>query len=152
MSFDTSVIVAVAAVAGSAVGACASVATTFVTQRLQTRSARLAAELDRHEELYGKFVEEAVPLFIDALEETKLDPAKLMRVFSIMGRIRLTASDEVLRAAEEVSERLVETYARPPEDPAKVLEQLFKSKDRVDPLLDFTVACRRERAQALRNI
>jgi hypothetical protein len=113
MSVDTSVIVALAALAGSAVGACASVVTTFVTQRLQTRSARIAAELDRHEELYGRFVEEAVPLFIDALKETKVDPAKLMRVFSIMGRIRLTASDEVLQAAEDVSKRLIEAYQKP---------------------------------------
>lgn len=151
MSVDTSVIVALSALTGSAVGACTSVVTTFVTQRLQTRSARIAAELDRHEELYGRLVEETVPLFIDALQQSKVDPAKLMRVFSIMGRIRLTASDEVLRAAEEVSERLVEAYARPPEDPVKVLEQLFKNKERLDPLLHFTVACRRERANALQK-
>lgn len=152
MSVDTSVIVALAALAGSAVGACASVVTTFVTQRLQTRSARIAAELVHQEELYGRFVEEAVPLFIHALEETKVDPAKLMRVFSIMGRIRLTASDEVLRAAEDVGKRLVDAYERPPEDPAKVLEQLFRTREHVDPLLDFTVACRRERATALRQV
>lgn len=152
MSVDTSVVVALAAVTGSAVGACASVVTTFVTQRLQTRSARLAAELDRHEELYGRLVEEAVPLFIDALQKSAVDPAKLMQLFSIMGRVRLTASDEVLRAAEEVGERLVEAYASPPKDAAKVLEQLFKNKETLDPLLDFTVACRHERAKALRKV
>lgn len=152
MALDTPIIAALAALAGSVVGAGASVITAFVAHRLQTRSARLAAELDRHEELYGKLVEEAVPLFIDAIEKPAVDPAKLMRFFAILGRIRLTASDEVLRAAEDLGQRLVDAYAKPAEDPAKVLEQMFKNKERLDPLLEFTMASRHERAKAVQQV
>src|SRR5271165_143092 len=110
MAVDTSIIVAIAALAGSAVGACASVATTFFGQRLQARWSRLTAELDEQEELYRRFIEEAVPLFIDALQQTAVDTAKIMPLFSILGCIRLTSTDEVLRAAEDVSKRLLEAY------------------------------------------
>src|SRR5271157_4754869 len=108
MAVDTSIIAALAALGGSAVGACASVATTFFGQRLQARWSRLAAELNEQEELYRRFVEEAVPLFIDALQQPAVDTAKIMRFFSILGCIRLTSSDEVLRAAEDVGKRLLE--------------------------------------------
>ena len=151
MAVDTSIIVAIAALAGSAVGACASVATTFFGQRLQARWSRLAAELNEQEELYRSFVEEAVPLFIDALQQPAVDPAKIMRFFSILGCIRLTSSDEVLRAADAVAKRLLEAYAKPPKDPVKVLEQLFKNQESLDPLLDFTLTCRRERAKVLKR-
>ena len=152
MAVDTSIIVALAALAGSAVGACASVVTTFFGQRLQARWSRLAAELNEQEELYRRFVEEAVPLFIDALQQTAVDPAKIMPLFSILGCIRLTSSNEVLRAAEEVGKRLLEAYAKPPQDPVKVLEEFFKNPESLDPLLDFTVVCRRERAKVLKRI
>ncbi len=152
MAVDTSIIVALAALAGSVVGGCASVLATFFGQRLQARWSRLAAELDEQEELYRRFVEEAVPLFIDALQQTAVDPAKIMPLFSILGCIRLTSSDEVLRTAEDMGKRLLEAYAKPPEDPVKVLEQFFKNKDTLDPLLDFTVVCRRERAKVLQRV
>ncbi len=152
MALDTSIIVATAALAGSAVGACASVATTFFGQKLQARWSRLAAELHEQEELHRRFVEEAVPLFIDALQQSAVDPAKVMRFFSILGCIRLTSSDEVLRAAEKVAKRLLEAYAKPPEDPVKVLEQVFKNPEGLDPLLDFTLTCRREHARVLQRV
>jgi len=114
MSLDTSIVVAFAALAGSVVGACASVAATFIGQRLQARWSRLAAELDEHEALYGKFVEETVPMFVDSIQRSTIDPAKIMRFYSIMARIRLVSSDEVLGTAEEVGKRLLEAYERPP--------------------------------------
>jgi hypothetical protein len=152
MAVDTSIIVALAALAGSAVGACASVATTFVGQRLQARWSRMAAELDQQEELYRSFVKEAVPLFIDALQQTSVNTTKIMPLFSILGCIRLTSSDEVLRAAEDVGKRLLEAYAKPPEDPVKMIEQTFKNPESLDPFLDFTLTCRRERAKVLQRV
>jgi hypothetical protein len=151
MAVDTTIIVALAAVSGSIVGACSSVAVTFIGHRLDARGARLAAELEEHQELYGKFVEEAVPLFVDAIQESAMEPAKIIWPYSKVARIRLTSSDEVLRAAEEVGKRLVEFYQRPPEDPAEILARVAKGQESLDPLRDFTEACRRERALALQH-
>ncbi len=152
MALDTSIIVASAALAGSVVGGCASVMATLFGQRLQARWSRMAAELDEQEELYRKFVEEAVPLFIDALDQTAVDPAKVMPLFSVLGCIRLTSSDEVLRAAEDMGKQLLEAYAEPPKDPVKVLQEFFKNPERLDPLLKFTLTCRRERAKVLQQV
>ena len=152
MAVDTPIIVAVAALAGSLVGACSSVVATFIGQRLQTRAARLAAELHEHEELYGKFVEEAVPLFVDAIQQSRVEAAKIMLLYSKVARIRLTSSDQVLRAAEEVGKRLLEFYERAPEDPAAVLARVARGEENLDPLRDFTEACRAERAKALKQV
>ena len=151
MAVDTPIIVAFAAVAGSIVGACSSVAATFIGHRLQARGARLAAELEEHQELYGKFVEEAVPLFVEAIQKSAIEPAKIIWLYSKVARIRLTSSDQVLRAAEEVGKRLLEFYERPPEDPAEILARVAKGEESLDPLRDFTEACRRERAMALQH-
>lgn len=151
MAVDTPIIVAFAAVAGSIVGACSSVAATFIGHRLQARGARLAAELEEHQELYGKFVEEAVPLFVEAIQKSAIEPAKIIWLYSKVARIRLTSSDQVLRAAEEVGKRLLEFYERPPEDPAEILARVAKGEENLDPLRDFTEACRRERTKALQH-
>ena len=99
MAIDTRIVMALAALTGSLVGACSSVAVTFVGHRLQARWARLAAELAGRQELYGKFVDEAVPLFVDATQQSVIDPAKIMRLYSKVARIRLTSSEPVLRGA-----------------------------------------------------
>jgi hypothetical protein len=75
-----------------------------------------------------------------------------MRLYSKVAHIRLTSSDPVLRAAEEVGKRLLEAYDRPPEDPGKVLARLANGEEDLDPLRDFTEACRHERTKALQQV
>ena len=152
MAVDGPVIVAFAALAGSLVGGCASITATFIGQRLQARWARLRADLEEHEKLYGIFVEEAVHLFVDSIRQSAIDPAKIMRLYSKVARIRLTSSDRVLRAAEEVGRRLVEAYERPPENPAEVLARYANGEENLDPLREFTEACRQEQAKAIQQV
>src|SRR5271166_3801946 len=151
MAVNGPVIVAFAALGGSLVGACSSIAATFMGQRLQARWARLRAEMEEREKLYGIFVEEAVHLFVDAIQRSTIDPGKIMRLYSKVARIRLTSTDHVLHAAEEVGKRLFEAYKRPPDDPAKVLARYANGEDNLDPLREFTEACRHERAKALQT-
>jgi hypothetical protein len=152
VTVDGPVIVALAAVAGSLVGAFSSVAATFIGQRLQARWTQLRGELEEREKLYGLFVEEAVPLFVDAVQRSTIDAAKLMQLYSKVARIRLMSTDQVLRAAEEVGKRLFEAYERPPDDPAEVLARYARGEDTHDPLREFTEACRYERAKALLKV
>ena len=152
MAVDGPVIVAFAALGGSLVGACSSVAATFMGQRLQARWGRLRGELEEREKLYGIFVEEALRLFVDSIQRSAIDPVKIMRLYSKVARMRLTSSDRVLRAAEEVGRRLLEAYERPPEDPAEVLAQYVKGEQSLDPLREFTQACREEQAKALQQV
>jgi hypothetical protein len=149
---DGPVIVASSALAGSLVGGCSSVAAAFIGQRLQARWTRLGAELEEREKLYGVFVEEAVPLFVDSIQRSQIDAASIMRLYAVVARIRLTSSDTVLRAAEEVVKRLVEAYERPPGDPSEVLARYVNGQLDFDPFQEFTEACRQERANALRKV
>jgi hypothetical protein len=152
MVLDGPVIVAIAALAGSLVGAFASVAGTFIGQRMQARWARLGAELDEREALYGIFVEEAMHLFADSIQRSAIEPAKVMRLYSKVARIRLVSSDQVLRAAEDVGKRLLEAYEWPAGDPAEVLARYARGEANLDPLREFTEACRLERATALGQV
>jgi hypothetical protein len=107
--------------------------------------------MEEREKLYGIFVEEAIHLFADSIQRSAIDPAKIMRLYSKVARIRLTSSDLVLRAAEEVGRRLLEAYERPAEDPAEVLARYAKGEENLDPLREFTEACREEQAKALQQ-
>ena len=49
---------------------------TFIGQRLQARWTRFGAELEEREKLYGIFVEEAIHLFVDAIQRSGIDPAE----------------------------------------------------------------------------
>ena len=152
MKLEGPVIVALAALAGSLVGAFSSVAATFISQRLQARWTQLRAEMEEREKLYGLFVEEAVHLFVDAIQRSTIDPVKIMRLYSKVARIRLMSTDQVLHSAEEVGKRLLEAYERPPDDPAEVLARYANGEDHLDPLREFTEACRLERAKALQQV
>ena len=134
MAVNGPVIVAFAALGGSLVGACSSIAATFMGQRLQARWARLRAEMEEREKLYGIFLEEAIHLFVDSIRQSAVDPAKIMRLYSKVARIRLTSSDRVLGAAEEVGRRLFEAYERPPGNPVEVLARYANGDESLDPL------------------
>ena len=74
-----------------------------------------------------------------------------MRLSSKVARIRLTSSELVRRAAGEVGKWVLEAYERPPADPAEVLARYANGEGNLDPLREFTEACRQERAKALQQ-
>ena len=51
--------------------------------------------------------------------------------------------DELLRAAEDVGKRLLEAYEKPPENKIEVLARYVRGDHSLDPLREFTEACRR---------
>ena len=143
-------IAALAAVMGSLVGGLASFATTFFTQRYQARRDMLSKDVANREELYSQFIKEAANLYIDSLGRTLEDPASLIGMYSLVGRIRLIAGDNVLLAAEKIADSIVESYNRPP----ATFDDAYKlgRERQVDPLREFTDACREERNLMLKRL
>ena len=137
---------------GSLVGAVASVGATLVSQRLQSQRERLASELDERQQLYAKFIEEAAHIFFDSLEKTAVEPARFLRLYSVVANIRLVSSERVLRAAERVGNKLVENYEQPVTDAREFIVKHIGDVDAVDPLREFTEECRRERLKALERL
>jgi hypothetical protein len=143
-------IAGVAAIGGSVVGALASLGTTFINQRLQARRERLTKDLANREELYGGFIEEIIPLFVDSINCTTIDPSKLLNLYSMVARIRLISSDDVLHGAEKVVADLIESYRQPVRDMSEIIYHV--SHDALDPMREFTQACRQERSVILRQL
>ena len=80
---------AVAALAGSAIGALASLATSWLTQHAQLLAAQRLQDRTRREAIYSEFIREASRLFGDAFEHTLEDPAKLVQLYAMVSTIRL---------------------------------------------------------------
>jgi hypothetical protein len=141
---DTAYLSALSALAGSAIGALASLGTTWLNQRYQDRSQRMAQERARRERIFGEFLDQASQLYADALSHTSPeDPARLVPLYATIGKLRLFASARTVAAADAVMERIVETYYLPNLDFTARPSPQVQVGD-FDILRDFTEACRAE--------
>lgn len=132
---------AISALAGSGIGALASFATTWLTQRHQDLTERLSKEASRRERMFGEYIDEASKAYIDALAHDHLDdPAKLVSLYAIMNKLRLFAMPETIAAAEAVLDRIVEIYDEPTAKPKQSAEE----RRAEDLLRNFTGVCRAE--------
>jgi hypothetical protein len=138
---DNAYISAIAALAGSGIGAVASFATTWLTQDAQVRAQRFAQAMTRRERLYGEFIEEASKLFADSLAHQLDDPSKFVRLYALVGRLRLFAPAHVISSAEEVMQNIAETYHLPNRDFRNPED---RPRDDVDLLRAFSETCRED--------
>ena len=131
-----------AALAGTAIGGLTSFATSWMTQHAQARAQRLAAEREARVTLFGRFLEEAAKLYSDALQTKRGDIAGLVGVYALTNRIRLMSSPEVVEAADTVCRIIVDGYLAP----NITMEEMRANwiERHVDPLRDFSEACRQE--------
>src|SRR5271165_4190854 len=132
---DSTVMTATAAALGSLVGAAASIATTWISQRTQTRREFAAGTLREREALYGEFITEASRLVVDALIHSLERPETFVNLYGILNRIRLVSGEKVLAEAEACCRRIVDLYAKP-NMTAEQIRAAFEV-DRLDPLKAF---------------
>ena len=110
---DSALMGAMAAVVGSLVGGSATIATTWLAQRIATKRKEIAEALRKRETLYGEFISECSKLAIDALAHDIEMPEKMWSAYALLNRIRLSASPPVLAEAEAVLKRIAEQYFSP---------------------------------------
>ena len=139
---DSTIITAVAAACGSLVGAAATIVTTWITQRTQTVHTKREQTLRHSEMLYGEFITEASRLAVEAFSNSLERPDTFVKLYGIIGRIRLMATDPVLTAAEACIQQIIDIYAKPNMTVEQI--RLAFERDRLDPIKDFSVACRKE--------
>src|SRR3984885_16212844 len=113
---DNAYVSAISALAGSAIGGLATFATTWLSHHAQTQAQRLAQAMARQEHLFGEFIDEAARSLTDALTHELDDPVKLVRLYALVGKLRLFASANVVSQAEEVMRNIVEIYQLPNRD------------------------------------
>jgi len=139
---DSTIITAIAAACGSVVGATATIITNWITQRTQRVHAEREQTLRTREALYGEFITEASRLTVEALGHSLERPDTFVKLYGLSGRIRLVATAPVLAAAEACIRKIIDLYAMP----TMTVEQmrLAFERDQLDPIRDFSVACRNE--------
>ena len=142
---DSTLVTATAAGLGSLIGAAASIATTWITQRTQSIRAHAEWRQREREVLFREFITEASRLAIDALTHSMECPDSIMKLYGVLSCIRLVSGQEVARQGEACCRRIVELYGRPNLTADEV--RVAVARDQVaelDPLKEFSKACRSE--------
>jgi hypothetical protein len=135
-------IAALAALAGSLIGGLTSFATTWLTQQTKVRAQRLLDEIDRREELYKDFIEEASRLYADAFEHDKAETSKLVNLYALVSRMRVRSAPKVTENADKVVRLIIEMYLAPNKTFRDVLK--LQESEEIDFLREFSIACGEE--------
>jgi hypothetical protein len=101
---NASVISALAALAGAAIGGLTSVLASWWTQQIQAKVQWLAQERSRRQELYEEFIEQASRSDIDALQHDNADISALVGLYAKIGRMRILSSPRVVECAGQIAE------------------------------------------------
>jgi hypothetical protein len=136
---DSTIITGVAAAAGSLMGAAATIVTTWITQRTQSFRDVREEKLRNREALYGEFTTEASRLAVQAFSHSLEQPDTFVKLYGIIGRIRLVATEPVLAASEACIRQIIDLYAKPNMTVEQI--RLAFERDRFDPIRDFSIVC-----------
>lgn len=143
---EAPLITAMAGVFGSLVGASASIATTWLAKRTEIVRTLAERNLREREVLYNEFLTEASPVAVHALTHSFEGPDQIVSLYGILSRIRLVASDAVVREGEVCCVQMLATYGKPNIKVDELRGVLTAANDlaEFDPLKKFSNACREE--------
>ena len=139
---DTSIVSALAALTGAAVGGLTSGIANWLNHRSQLRAQWLLHEKSRRQILYRDFIEEASKCYIDALQHDDADIPGLVGLYAKLNRMRVQSSSLVVQRANEVTRKILNTYLEPDKDFVQLREMAING--RIDLLQGFSDACHDE--------
>ena len=139
---DASIISALAALTGAAVGGLTSGIANWLNHRSQVRAQWLMHERSRRQILYRDFIEEASKCYIDALQHDEADIPGLVGLYAKLNRMRVQSSRLVVQRADEVTRKILDTYLEPDKDFVQLREMAVDGT--IDLLQGFSDACHDE--------
>ena len=139
---DVSIISALAALTGAAVGGLTSGIATWLNHRSQVRVEWILHEKSRRQSLYRDFIEEASKCYIDALQHDEADIPGLVGLYAKLSAMRALSSKPVIHCAEDVARRILDTYFEP--DKSFVELRGMAIDGTIDLLQGFSHACHDE--------
>jgi hypothetical protein len=139
---EASVVTALAALIGAAVGGLASIIASWLAQRTQLRAQLTSQDILQRQGLYKEFIEAASKCYVHALQHGEADIPALVDLYAKLGRMRILSSPKVLESAEQIERTIVNTYLAPDKTFLELREMINSGS--VDLLRDFSVACRVE--------
>ena len=139
---DASIISALSALTGAAVGGLTSGVTNWLNHRSQLRAQWLNHERNRRQILYKDFIEEASRCYIDALQHDEADIPGLVGLYAKLSRMRVMSSPPVIESAEAVTRKIMDTYLEPEKSFFQLREMAIDGS--IDLLRGFSSACHDE--------
>jgi hypothetical protein len=139
---DVSIISALAALTGAAVGGLTSGMANWLSQRSQVRVEWILQEKGRRQVLYRDFIENAAKCYIDALQHDEADIPGLVGLYAKLSAMRALSSKMVVHSAEEVSRKILDTYLEPDKNFGELREMAIDGT--IDLLRGFSDACHEE--------
>jgi len=139
---DASLISGFAALAGAAIGGLTSATAGWLTQRAMAHAQWVTSENLRRQEIYREFIEIASKCYIHALQHDDPEITGLVGLYTQISRMRVLSSTEIVDKAEQVAQRILDTYTEPDRSFAE-LRSMAKNHA-IDLLYDFSKACRLE--------
>lgn len=139
---DSAYVSAFAALAGSAIGGFTSLTASWLTQRVQFSAQQLAHDIARREELYKDFIDQASQCYAHAFEHSEVDASSLVRLYAVVSRMRILSSAQVVEQADRIMRLIIDTYGAPNQTIREVANNV--TAGHLDPLRDFSEACRNE--------
>jgi len=135
-----------AGVFGSLVGASASIATSWLTKQTEIVRTTAVRNLRERERLYKEFLTEASRVAVHALTHSFEGPDQIVALYGILSRIRLVASNAVVREGEKCCVQILTMYGKPSMTADELGGILTAANDlaELDPLQAFSNACREE--------
>jgi hypothetical protein len=139
---DTSVVTALSALAGAAIGGFASIFASWLSQRTNVRSQMVSQDIIRRQDLYKEFIECASRCYVHALQHGEADIPALVDLYAKLSRMRILSSSRILENAEQIERKIVDTYLAPDKTFLELREMINSGS--VDLLREFSEACRSE--------
>jgi ferredoxin-NADP reductase len=139
---EASIISALAALTGSAVGGLTSVAANWLNHRGQIRAQWLHHDRNRRQILYRDFIEEVSKCYIDALQHNEADISGLVGLYAKLSRMRVLSSKPVVHRAEDIARKILDTYLEPDKSFVELHDMAINGS--IDLLHEFSIACREE--------
>ena len=139
---NASIISALAALTGAAVGGLTSGIANWLNHRSQVRAQWILHEKTRRQILYRDFIEEASKCYIDALQHAEADIPGLVGLYAKLSRMRTLSSKTVIHCAEDVARKILDTYLEPDKNFMELREMVVNGT--IDLLHGFSDACHDE--------
>ena len=139
---DPTVVSALAALVGAAVGGFTSVLTSWLAQHVQARTQWRRLEHQRREDLYKAFIENAAESYADALQHNEPDMSAFVGIYAKIDQMHLHSTAPVIASAVEIRSRIIDTYL----DTNRAFPEIrgMLADGSIDLLGKFSEACRIE--------
>ena len=139
---NTTIVSALAALVGAAIGGLTSVLASWLTQRSEMKAQWILQLTVRRRELYRDFIDEASKAYVHAMQHGEPDISILVGLFAKIDQMRVISTMPVVENAQSVGQKIVDTYLSP--DRSFVEMRAMLKDGSLYLLTGFSEACRTE--------